>query len=335
VKYAAVGPIAVHLPERVETNAQLKEAYPNWDMDTIYEKTGIASRHIAAPGECASDLAVKATQKLFTQHDIDPKSIDFVLLCTQTPDYPLPTTACLLQSRLGLKTSVGALDFNLGCSGFVYGLSLADGLIRSGAIKRVLLLTAETYSKYIHEADRSLRTIFGDGAAATLIEAADEPSLTAFQFGTDGTGADTLLCTEGGLRPEADAIKPRHRQRWESALYMDGPSLINFTVTAVPQLIDDILRAANLTMPAIDLFLFHQATRKMLDQLRERLNLPEERMPLRMEHCGNTVSSTIPILIDALRKEGKLTRPMRNLMVGFGVGWSWAGCVWQDRWRKS
>jgi 3-oxoacyl-[acyl-carrier-protein] synthase-3 len=335
VKYAAVGPIAVHLPERIETNAQLKEAYPNWDMDTIYEKTGIAARHIAAPGECASDLAVKAAQKLFAENNVDPQSIDFVLLCTQTPDYPLPTTACLLQSRLGLKTSVGALDFNLGCSGFVYGLSLADGLIRAGAIKRVLLLTAETYTKYIHEADRSLRTIFGDGAAATLIDAANEPSLTAFQFGTDGTGADTLLCTRGGLRPEADAIKPRHRQRWESALYMDGPSLINFTVTAVPQLVDDILRAANLSMPAIDLFLFHQATRKMLDQLRERLDLPEERMPLRMEHCGNTVSSTIPILIDALRREGKLKRQMRNMMVGFGVGWSWAGCVWQDRWQKS
>lgn len=335
MKYAAVGPIAVHLPERVETNAQLKEAYPNWDMDTIYEKTGIAARHIAAPNECASDLAVKAAQKLFGEHDVDPQSIDFLLLCTQTPDYPLPTTACLLQHRLGLKTSVGALDFNLGCSGFVYGLSLADGLIRSGVIKRVLLITAETYTKFIHEGDRSLRTIFGDGAAATLIEAASEPSLTAFQFGTDGTGADTLLCTQGGLRPAADAIKPRHRQRWESALYMDGPSLINFTVAAVPQLVDDILRAANLSMSAIDLFLFHQATRKMLNQLRERLNLPEERMPLRMENCGNTVSSTIPILIEALRKEGKLNRHMRNLMVGFGVGWSWAGCVWQDRWRKS
>ena len=334
VKYAAVGPIAIHLPERVETNAQLKELFPQWDLDTIYEKTGIASRHIAAPDECASDLAVKACQKLFAEHHIDPQSIDFVLLCTQTPDYPLPTTACLLQHRLGLRTNVGAIDFNLGCSGFVYGLSLADGLIRGGSVKRVLLITAETYSKYIHEADRSLRTIFGDGAAATLVEAADEPSLTAFQFGTDGTGADTLLVTEGGNRPEKDAIKPRHRQRWQSQLYMDGPSLINFTVTAVPQLIDDTCRAANLTSDAIDLFLFHQATRKMLDQLRERLGLSQDRMPMALEHCGNTVSSTLPILIDDLRRKGKLNRQMRNMLIGFGVGWSWAGCVWQDRWRR-
>jgi 3-oxoacyl-[acyl-carrier-protein] synthase-3 len=327
-----VGPIAVHLPERVETNAQLKAEFPSWDLDLIYEKTGIGQRHIAAPDECASDLAAAAAGKLFAEHDIDPQSIDFVLLCTQTPDYPLPTTACLLQSRLGLRTSVGALDFNLGCSGFVYGLSLADGLIRGGSAKRVLLLTAETYSKYIDKADRSLRTIFGDGAAATLIQAAPEPTLEAFQFGTDGSGADTLLCTKGGLRPAEHAIRPRHRQRWDSALYMDGPSLINFTVVAVPQLVGNILAAAKLKPTDIDLFLLHQATLKMLDQLRERMGLAPERMPIVLEHCGNTVSSTIPILIDHLRRDGRLKRGMRNLLVGFGVGWSWAGCVWRETW---
>lgn len=330
VKYAAVGPIAVHLPERVETNAELKAQFPGWDMDLIYEKTGIDKRHIAAEGECASDLAAKAAQKLFDQHDIDPQSIDFLLLCTQTPDYPLPTTACLLQSRLGLRTTVGALDFNLGCSGYVYGLSLADGLIRSGAVRRVLLVTAETYSKYIHPNDRSLRTIFGDGAAATLVEAVAEPTLSAFQFGTDGTGADTLLVTQGGARPAEQAIKPRHRQRWESALYMDGPSLINFTVAAVPQLVASILEAANLQQDEVDLFLFHQATLKMLDQLRERLKLSNERLPVELEDCGNTVSSTIPILIDRLRSSGRLKPGMTNMLVGFGVGWSWAGCIWRE-----
>jgi 3-oxoacyl-[acyl-carrier-protein] synthase-3 len=333
VKYAAVGPIAVHLPERVETNAQLRAEYPNWDLDLIFEKTGIASRHIAAEGECASDLAVQAAQRLFHEHDIDPRSIDFVLLCTQTPDYPLPTTACLLQSRLGLKTSVGALDFNLGCSGFVYGLSLADGLIRSSAARRVLLLTAETYSKYIHRSDRSLRTIFGDGAAATLVEAVEEPTLWAFQFGTDGTGADTLLVSKGGARPVEQAIKPRHRQRWESDLYMDGPSLINFTVAAIPTLVTNILAAAQLKDEEVDLYLFHQATLKMLDQLRERMGISPERLPVCLEHVGNTVSSTIPILIDTLRKQGRLKRDMKNMLVGFGVGWSWAGCMWRETWK--
>lgn len=330
MRYAAIGPIAVHLPSRVETNQQLQEEFPSWDLELIYSKTGIAQRHIAAEGECASDLGVAAAQKLFDTHNIDPQSIDFLLFCTQTPDYPLPTTACLVQQRLGLPTSAGAIDFNLGCSGFVYGLSLADGLIRSGAARRVLFITAETYSKYIHPTDRSLRTIFGDGAAATLIDGVERPSLSAFQFGTDGNGADTLLVTEGGARPTECAHKPRHRQRWPSQLYMDGPSLINFTVAAVPKLVDNILRAAELEMEGIDLFLFHQATFKMLDLLQERLELDEQRMPIALRDYGNTVSATIPILIDELRRGQRLDSSQTNMLVGFGVGWSWAGCVWQD-----
>ncbi len=335
MKYAAIGPIAVHLPERVETNEQLQEQFPNWHMERIFSKTGIARRHIAADDECASDLGVAAAQKLFKQQDIDPESIDFLLLCTQTPDYPLPTTACLMQDRLGMRTTSGALDFNLGCSGFVYGLSLADGLIRSGAVRRVLLVTAETYSKYIHPEDRSLRTIFGDGAAATLVDAVDEPSLSAFQFGTDGSGADTLLVTKGGARPTTCAHKPRHRQRWQSDLYMDGPALINFTVEAVPKLVNGVLSQAGLSRQDVDLYIMHQATHKMLMQLQERLDLPEDRLPIVMEHYGNTVSSTIPIVIDELRKDGRLRPQTRSMLIGFGVGWSWAGCMWTETYSSA
>jgi 3-oxoacyl-[acyl-carrier-protein] synthase III len=332
VKYAAIGPIAVHYPEKAETNEQLKADFPHWDIDLIYEKTGIAVRHIAGPDECASDLGVAAAEKLFSQHDIDPDSIDFLLFCTQTPDYPLPTTACLMQTRLGLRTSAGALDFNLGCSGFVYGLALADGLIRTGSVRRVLLITAETYSKYIHPTDRSLRTIFGDAAAATLIEAADTPTLSAFQYGTDGQGADTLLVTEGGARRPPNVHKPRHRKRWPSALYMDGPSLLNFTVAAVPKLVEDILKVAELSGEAVDLYLMHQATRKLLEQLQQQLGLDDEKLPIRLEDCGNTVSSTIPILIRQLRDVKKLRPGMRSMLVGFGVGLSWAGCLWTETW---
>lgn len=335
MNYAAIGPIAIHLPDRIETNDELKTLFPTWNMDEILEKTGIWSRHIAAPNETAADLGVAACRKLFEQASIDPASIDFLLFCTQTPDYLLPTTACLMQDRLGLRRNVGALDFNLGCSGFVYGLSLADGLIRTGAVRRVLLVTAETYSKHIHPTDRSLRTIFGDGAAATLIDAADRQTLSAFQFGTDGSGADTLLCVRGGARPAEDAIKPRHRHRWPSDLYMDGPSLINFTVGAVPQLVEDILQAANATRDTINLYLMHQATLKMLEQLRERLALTESQMPVVLREMGNTVSSTLPILIDRLRRERKLTPGMRSMLVGFGVGWSWSGCIWEESWSST
>jgi 3-oxoacyl-[acyl-carrier-protein] synthase-3 len=328
VPYASIGPIAIHFPVRVETNEHLASEFPDWNIPMIAEKTGIAQRYIAAPHECASDLGFAAARELFERHDIDPKSIDFLLLCTQTPDYPLPTTACLLQDRLHLRTSSGALDYNLGCSGFVYGLAMADGLIRTGAIRRVLLITAETYSKYICRDDRSLRTIFSDAAAATLIDAAEQPSLCGFQFGTDGSGADMLLVSNSKFRSETASIKPRHRKRWNSELYMDGPSLMNFTIAAVPKLVDDILLAANMSRQEINLYLLHQATLKMLQQLQQRLGVSDEEMPICLEHCGNTVSSTIPILIDHLRSNKRLRAGMKTMLIGFGVGLSWAGCVW-------
>lgn len=328
VKYAAIGPIALHFPAAFETNDDLQAQFPSWDMELIFSKTGIWKRHIAGPGECASDLGVAAAEKLFQQHRIDRESIDFLLFCTQTPDYPLPTTACLMQSRLGLSPSVGALDFNLGCSAYVYGLSIADGLIRSGAANRVLFITAETYSKYIHPDDRSLRTIFGDGAAATLVEAADQPSLTGFTFGTDGSGAD-MLFAKGGARPSDAILKPRSRWRWASELYMDGPGLIDFTLEAIPSLISRVISTAGWQRESIDYFILHQATKRMLDLLRERMGVEETKVPLELKDFGNTVSSTIPIVIHQLRHADRLPPGTRSLLVGFGVGLSWAGCSWK------
>jgi 3-oxoacyl-[acyl-carrier-protein] synthase-3 len=334
-KFARIGPSAFHLPETVEDNDLLQSLFPKWDMELIYRKTGIRARHIAAPGETAADLAVSAVEKLFQQHEIDRNSIDFLLLCTQSPDYPLPTTACLLQDRLKLRTSIGALDFNLGCSGFVYGLSLADGLIRSGAAERILLVTAETYSKYIDSTDRSLRTIFGDGAAATLIEAAGEPSLGGFVFGTDGRGADTLMVAEGGARPAADALQPRKRKRWPSPLFMDGPEIVKFTLEVVPPMIARVLEQSKWTRDDVELYLMHQATFFMLDHLRARLDLTEEQIPLAMREYGNTVSSTLPLLMHDLRADGRLKPGTQTLLVSFGVGLSWAGCTWTETWQPS
>lgn len=335
VRHAAIGPIAIHLPDLVETNAQLQAEFPRWDLAAIEAKTGIRQRHIARPDECASDLGVAAAERLFSDHGIDRSTIDFLLLCTQTPDYPLPTTACLLQHRLGLPTSIGALDFNLGCSGFVYGLSIAEGLIRSGAARRVLLITAETYSKYIEPGDRALRPIFGDGAAATLVEASNEPSLGAFVFGTDGSAADSLIVASGGARTEEHALRPRKRQRWGSRLVMDGPALVDITLERIPRLIDEVLAKAGLARPDIDMMLMHQATWLMLSRLRERLDLDAEKCPLALEDVGNTVSSTIPILIHEERRKGRLQPGVQTMMVGFGVGFSWAGCAWADTWSPS
>ncbi len=330
MKYAAVGQIAVHFPDRLETNELLQAEQPDWDMRVIGEKTGILQRYVAAPGECSSDLGVKAAERLFKEQGVDRATIDYLLFCTQTPDYALPTTACLVQDRLGLRTSVGALDFNLGCSGFVYGVALADGLIRAGLARRVLLITAETYTKLIDRNDRSLRTIFGDAACATLVESHDRPSLWGFQFGTDGSGANTLIANCGGFRRPADAIRPKGRKRWKSDLYMDGAALISFTNSAIPGLVQQICESGGVGLPEVRRLLFHQATRKMLEELQFVLGVDQERLPIRLEEVGNTVSCTLPILIDQMRRDGSLDRESTNMLVGFGVGWSWAGCLWRD-----
>jgi 3-oxoacyl-[acyl-carrier-protein] synthase-3 len=333
MKYASLGPIAIHLPARVETNQALSAEFPHWNMEAIFAKTGIRSRPIADRGQCASDLGVAAAEKLFAEHQVQRDSIDFLLFCTQTPDYPLPTTACLVQNRLGLPTAIGALDFNLGCSGFVYGLSLADGLIRSGSARRVLLITAETYSRYIDPTDRSLRPIFADGAAATLVEAADEPSLGHFQFGTDGRGGEALMVAEGGARAPEQSLRPKKRRRWPSSLYMDGPELVRFTLDVVPPMVGRLLAESHLRREDIDFYLMHQATLFMLENLRAKLALEADSVPNNLEERGNTVSSTLPILVHDLRTLGRLRPGKQSLLIGFGVGLSWAGCTWRETWQ--
>ena len=227
---AAIRDIAYHLPSRELTNAELAREFPDWGVEKIAKKTGIASRRIAADGECSSDLAAEAARALFARGACRPEDVDFLLLCTQSPDYFLPTTACLLQDRLGIPTSAGALDFNLGCSGYVYGLGLAKGLIETGQARRVLLITAETYSKFLDPADKGVRTIFGDGAAATLVAADDddEPAIGPFVYGTDGRGAEKLIVRAGGMR------RPRGGDAADF-LVMDGPEIFAFTIAAVPR----------------------------------------------------------------------------------------------------
>ena len=332
MKYATIGPISVYFPTKHETIDDLKNEYPDWNLDEIYEKTGVFARHISAENEFCMDMAVSAGSQLIADYHIDPQSIDFLLLCTQTPDYPLPTTACMVQDKLGLKILCGALDFNLGCSGYVYGLCLADGLIRAEIAKRVLLITAETYTKYIDRDDRSLRTIFGDAATATLIDAADQRSLHAFSLGTDGSGANTLVAYGKGARPETLSMKPRHRRRWASSLYMDGAELMKFTMTSIPPLVEDLLGKASLTKDEIDFYLMHQATRKMLEGLTSCLGLSPAKVPIMMENYGNTVSSTLPILIQEMRQKKTLSPQDTTMLLGFGVGLSWGGAIWQDTW---
>ena len=234
---ATITAIEYHLPSEKLTNEDLCASFPDWSMDKIEKKTGIRTRHISGPDEFASDLAVTAAQKLFRSGACKPQDIDFVLFCTQSPEFLLPTTACLIQDQLGIPCTAGALDFNLGCTGFIYGLSLAKGLIETGQATNILLLTGETYSKFIHPEDRSVRTLFGDGAAATLVQGKEtsknspNEGIGPFIFGTDGSGAHNLKAEYSGVRSIkfSKSDLPSEEPSKEKYLHMNGPKIFNFT----------------------------------------------------------------------------------------------------------
>jgi 3-oxoacyl-[acyl-carrier-protein] synthase III len=319
----------------VVSNRDLAAEFPEWPVEKIQGKTGIAERHVAAENECASDLAVMACQKLFASGACSPGEIDYLLLCTQSPDYFLPTTACLLQHRLGIPTNAGALDFNLGCSGFVYGLGLAQGLIQTGQASKLLLVTAETYTKFIHPRDRSVRTLFGDAAAVTLLTAAPGASelRSSYIFGTDGSGANNLIVPAGGLRqrctPKTAEVHSdvAGSARNAESLFMDGAEIFNFTLRAIPACIAQLLDRSGKDLELVDLFVFHQANRYMLDHLRGKLKIPSEKFYLWLESCGNTVSSTIPIALKHAIADGRLRPGQTVMLVGFGVGYSWGATL--------
>lgn len=320
--------IEYYLPETVLTTNSLSEIFPEWSVEKIDAKTGISERHIAAECECASDLAVAAAQKLFSLGACSANEIDFLLLCTQSPDYVLPTTACLLQQRLGIPTYAGALDFNLGCSGFVYGLGLADGLIQSGQAKNILLITADTYSKYLSSKDKATRTIFGDGAAATFLRPihGPEPTIGPFVYGTDGSGYNNLIVPNSGTRiSQFTEGTPRHLQ-------MNGQRIFDFAVTKVPGCVLTLLERAELEIDDIALFIFHQANAFMLEELRAALNIPKEKFQVSLAHSANTVSSTIPIALKHALLDRRIRPGDKILLAGFGVGYSWAATI--VRWAR-
>lgn len=323
--------IASHLPGVPVTNEDLATQFPDWDVDRIAAKTGIQQRHLAAKNECASDLAVLAAEKLFSIGACAASEIDYVLLCTQSPDYFLPTTACLLQNRLNIPKSAGALDFNLGCSGYIYGLGLAQGLVSTGQASRVLFLTAETYSKFIKADDRASVTIFGDGATATLIGGVHTPGnlfKAAYLYGTDGGGAKHLIVRGGGMRDRSSgtaSVTPREPA--EDFLWMDGPEIFHFALRTVPSCVRNLLEKCGLSMEQVDLFVFHQANRYMLDHLRTRMGIPEAKFFVSLASCGNTVSGTIPIALQDALERGRLKSGETVMLIGFGVGLSWGATL--------
>lgn len=322
--------IGYYLPEKVVTNDELSLLFPEWSSNGIYEKVGILERRIVSPNETGLDLAEKAS--LEALKDFDKNSIDFIIYCTQSPDYFLPTTACLLQDRLGLRRDIGAFDFNLGCSGYIYGLMIAKGFINANLANTILLVMAETYSKYIHPEDKGNLSIFGDGAAATILTKSENEQIFDFVVGTDGRGWDKLIVHNG-------AAKNRNSQTFINTsdenvnpfppdyLFMDGPEIFNFTIKNVPGLVANTLKKNNLTMDEIDYVIFHQANKYMLEYLRKKIDIPESKFHIDLKHTGNTVSATIPIALANCIGNNLVKKGDKILLVGFGVGYSWGATI--------
>jgi 3-oxoacyl-[acyl-carrier-protein] synthase-3 len=324
--------IATHLPDKFVTNEQLQAENPGWDMARIASKTGIESRHIAVETETAGDLAYDAACKLFDTCGIHPNSIDYLLFCTQSPDYVLPATACVLQHRLGLSNHCAAIDINQGCSGYVYGLHLARALVLSRSARNVLLLTGEIYSKYIHPHDMSVRVLFGDAATASLISV-DGPGakIGGACLGTDGGGASNLMVGIGRARANTpgqqagNCVDEQGCVRPASYLFMDGQQLFSFAMRQVPELVQETLARNSLTADQVQWFVFHQANAFMNEKLGAKLHIDAARMPMFLKRVGNTVSNTIPLTISNCHY--RFTSGENVMLVGFGVGYSWGACI--------
>lgn len=323
--------ISYYLPERVVTNEELLQEFPEWSVDKVAAKVGVNSRHLASENETAGDMAEKAARKLFEEYNIAPKAIDFVMLCTQSPDYFLPSTACILQNRLGIPTTAGAFDYNLGCSGCVYGIAMANSFVKSGLAKNVLVLTAETYQKYLHPSDKSNRSIFGDGATACLISAEGIAEIGECVLGTDGSGANNLIVKTGAARcKQATGVVVEDEdghQRFDDYLYMNGSAIFNFTLDAVPAMMAQILEKNQMQKDDVDYYVFHQANKFMLNTIRKVCVLPKDKFYVNLEETGNTVSSTVMIGLKQNFDAGKITLGMKVMVTGFGVGLSWGGTI--------
>ena len=320
--------IEYHLPEKILTNQDLLKENPSWDIDGLLPKTGIHKRHIAADGETAFDLGVKACRKIFDQKLVSTSDIDAVIFCTQSPDYIFPGNAFLLHNQLNLSEHALAFDINLACSGYVYGLSIAKAFLNTYPIKNLLFVTADTYSKYIHPKDKSVRLLFGDGAAATILKPSPN-GIIDIKLGTFGKGYEHFMIPAGGCRiPKGHQTKElitdkSGNSRTMEHIAMEGFALVSLARGKVMTHIREVLAANRLTVKDIDLFIFHQASQLVLDSIQKALEVPDEKFFNNLANIGNTVSSSLPIALKDAWDKKRVKSGDKILLCGFGVGFSW------------
>jgi len=313
---ACIKAISYYLPEKILNNEELASIFPEYTPEEIFRRTGIKERRIAADTEIPSDAAVIAAEKFFTEHPTYKKEdIDFLIFTTEMVDRRGPATACILQNKLGLPTALGAIDIPMGCSGFVYGLMVANALINSKVAKNILFLTGDAATKVIHPKDHELRMIFGDAMAVTLISESENNGISSFVVGTDGSGAANLI-VEGCCGGMAYGM-----------LSMHGAEILTFSLKKVPPLVKELLEKEKLVMNDIDLFIFHQASGFMLEVLRRKMKIPKEKFFTNIEYIGNTVAATIPLALYDAMKGGRAKKGDKVLIAGFGIGYSWGATI--------
>lgn len=312
--------IEYYVPEKVITNEYLSESC---GIDPKFTETqiGIKERRIAPEDEPTSFMAAKAVEKLIVNTSLSYEDIDLLLVCTQNPDYRLPTTACIVQDRLGLSKSTLAFDLNLGCSGFVYSLPVAGNFILTGQIKNAVIVMADQYSKILDYKDKTTAPIFGDAASATWLSECDKDfGVVDAVFGTDGSGAEKLIAWNSGIARREDK-KP--------FVYMDGMEIFKFSIKVVPSSVNELLEKNNLKTTDIKHFVLHQANQYMLKEIKKRMKLTDEQLVIDLKMVGNTISSTIPIALKGLLEKNSLQKGDYIVFSGYGVGLSWGSVLYK------
>lgn len=318
--------ISTYFPASTLDNQELAGLFDT-TPEEIFKKTGINKRYVSAPGEIASDLGFKAAENLFKETGIDKSTIDFLIFCSEGFDYIAPASSCILQHRLGLTTKTGCIDLPYGCSGYVYGLMLASGLLESGAAKTILFITADIPTKVLQADDLELRSVFSDIGTASLLQLGKTKKPTQFQYGTDGNGALDLYVERSAFR---DPTTPKFIVETNlpgGKMLMNGTNVFLFAIKRVPSLIKDILEKNKTDIDSIDLFIFHQANAYMLEILRKKIKIPKEKFYVNIDTYGNSVSSSIPVALQEAEQKGILKKGMKVLLAGFGIGNSWNATI--------
>lgn len=320
-------------PDLIVSNDDLQKQNPQWDLKKVGEKSGVFSRHKSADSETAYDIACKAIDQLFASTDIRVNDIDGIIFCTQSPDYIMPSNAFLIHKKFSFKPSVWAFDYNLACSGYIYGLSICRGMIETGMAKNILLITADTYSKFINEGDRSASVLFGDGAAVSIISQSDKDNVVGIELASSGNEFDAFYIPAGGCRiPKSEETKKTSIDTSGNVsslenIHMNGFAVWKFISVTVPKQIKSLLQKHNMTLEEIDFFGFHQASKLTLDSLIKALKIDADKAFMNLHNIGNTVSASIPILLKQAEEQGKLKRGDMMLLSGFGVGLSWGSII--------